>query len=83
MTKPKSGGMKLRRVTLTWEVLMPAEDDIGNLDISNIVQECTSGSWSGRSSVPPKKETIRGRKACQIACNAQGSDLGFFFPEEL
>ena len=73
--------MNLKRVTLTYEILMAVDDDLGQCGLSEIAEQCGSGDWSGRS-LGVTKEILIGEKACQDACDDHATGLDFFFPKE-
>ena len=73
--------MKLKRVILTYEILMAANDDLGQGGLANAAQQCSSGDWSGRT-LSVKEKILKGRKACQDACDEHATGLEFFFPKE-
>ncbi len=72
--------MKLKKVTYTYEVLMPVEDNHSNMSLERIESECLTGMWSGELG-ESKVEVIEGKEDIQEACDKQGTDIHFFFEE--
>lgn len=73
--------MKLRKVTIQVEILMEENHDHTNMDLTEIEHECIEGEWS-YAYKDVANEIIEGEEACKEACDKQGTDLSFFFPDE-
>ena len=72
--------MKLKRVVISYEVLMPVTDEVGDLDTSDVLDKCAGDEWSGMT-LGSQEEILEGKEACQAACDKQDTDLEFFFPD--
>ncbi len=77
MTKPIP---QLLRVTVSYEVLMPVEDEtrLHDMELSDIHMECQNGAWSGSGPTINTVELLTGDQLCRAACAKQGTDLEFF-----
>lgn len=72
--------MKLRKTTITIEILSDEFDYPEHHDIRSIAEQCTKGDWSmDRKEI--KSEIIEGKSKIISECKKHGTDVEFFFPE--
>jgi hypothetical protein len=72
--------MKLKKVLISYEILMNEDEDLGDLTLAQIHRECMDGDWSGQGPGIMDVKILTG-SACNAACMAHGTDIEFFFPE--
>ena len=72
---------KLKKVTVKVEVLMEEGQSLDGMNLTAIERESMYGNFS-YSFETVDEEIIEGRDVCEKACNAQGTDIDFFFYEE-
>jgi len=71
---------KLKKVTVKVEVLMEESQTLEGMNLTDIEAESLDGGWSYAFETVGE-EIIEGHEACEKACNAQGTDIEFFFYE--
>ncbi len=73
--------MKLKRVTLTIDLLIPAGESAGGMDLDSIQSNAMDGGWSMKGPEITSEVVLEGEQAIQEACDEHGTDLEFFFPD--
>lgn len=74
--------LKLKRVKVSYDILMPVDDVVGDMDLDGIYHECMHGSWSGRNLKIESEEILTDLTKIQAACHEHATDLEFFFDED-
>jgi len=69
---------KLKKVIVSIEILMEANDDVSGRSLHQIEDECLDGGWSYQMS-EDESVIIEGDKAIEEACGKQATDPAFFF----
>jgi protein gp37 len=74
--------MKLKRIKMSFELLMPINAEVGEMGLEEIHHEIMGGEWSGHDLKIDNVEILEGSEAINAACDEHATDVEFFFPDE-